>query len=522
MPEITCAVVEDLLDAYIAGETSERTNRVLAEHINECAACQAALVRRRRSREAMTGSYGPAAPDAARQVVGRARRRLYAGIAVVLILAVAVVSVGLDRLYAYRVPAPMRVAGVEEYAVAVVPGWEMARTLGAVQDVHHEVNDWLTIDSVLFGSDGTYVLYTTTNRTKVQFTAHGPFSMDRGAVSPVGFHGLVTLPPVPTSFQSSGAGSGGITEVPLRPLELDLAVTGAWRVVNVLGVWLATETPTDATAAVSLTFDPAEAFVEGRIYHPGTVIELMGGTITVSEVRVGFPTVKVVLEVDMPEGTNIDGMTLRLQSEDPADMVDWVASGSVVSMKENGRRVLLFGPAFSKLPGNLALHIDKVHVAESGHTDIRVPWAEYAGRTGQEIEAWPAGELPARRTIVRLPDTAAFRLPTIHGALQVVGIDPVSRAVVMEFHSADGEPIPGEVWPLAPYTFGANTLLSANGMPWSGNLSTQMWENEGRHYYVIEIPARFAEENDSFLLRFEKRGQDVRVDKSWIVKLGDA
>lgn len=221
MPEITCAVVADLLDAYLAGETSEDTNRVLREHIDGCPACQAALMRGRRAAEAMAAARPPATrvevseDSSDRRVIGRARCRLYAGIAVALVLAVVFLSLGLDRVYALRVASPARVAGIEEYAASVVPGWDMARALGAVQDVHEEIDDWLTIDSALFGSDGTYVLYTTTNRTKVEFTAGGPVASDRGAVSPSGFHGIVILPPVPTSIQASAEhGQRGKTGFP--------------------------------------------------------------------------------------------------------------------------------------------------------------------------------------------------------------------------------------------------------------------------------------------------------------------
>ncbi len=202
-------------------------------------------------------------------------------------------------------------------------------------------------------------------------------------------------------------------------------------------------------------------------------------------------------------------------------MIDWAATGSVASNGENGRRVVLFGPAFNRLPESLALRIDKVHLAQSGHTDITIPWAEYARSADvDKLESWPADGAGAGRWIVRLPETAAFRLPTVHGSLHVVGIDPVSRAVVMEFHGAGGRSITGEIWPLAPYTFG-NNLRTTDGRPYSGNSSTQMWENDGRHYYVIEIPVRFAEDNDTFILRFEKRGQDVEVNASWPVELRD-
>lgn len=40
MPEITCAVVRDLLDAYLDGETSEETRSILKEHVAFCPACQ--------------------------------------------------------------------------------------------------------------------------------------------------------------------------------------------------------------------------------------------------------------------------------------------------------------------------------------------------------------------------------------------------------------------------------------------------------------------------------------------------
>lgn len=545
MPELTCAVVEDLLDAYLAGETSEDTKRVLEEHVTQCAVCQAALARRRRAREAMMAGRRSAGavvadPDSAarpgngngrrahaRRVVSRARRRLYAGIAVALLVAVAAVGLGLDRFYTYRTAVPMAVAGAEEYASASVPGWGMARSLGAVQDVDEKVADWLIINSVLFGPDATYVLYTTINRTKVEFTAgfaQPAASLGAGAVSAGGFHGLVTLPPLPMGWQNH-EGADGPVQMPLVPPSVNLTVTEIRQLRNLAGLWTAVPFDFKGPLSVSLEFTADSIMVQGETYYPGTVMELLGGTITVDEVVLGYPRASVSLTVDMPEDVRLDGISLRILPGDAAEAPEWMATGTVVSLGDGRRELTLFGPAFSDVPESLLVQIDKVHLQESGSTDLVIPWAEYAelfraasAGGGGTLADWPAvGD--SRGNIIRFEAVERYQLDTVHGTLHIVGMNPNAGILAMEFRSSDDEPVPGEVWPLAPYTFPPQ-LIGVDGERWSGAGSTQMWENEGRHYYTVAIPSRFAEDNDTFILRFEKRGLEVEVGKSWTVELG--
>lgn len=544
MPELTCAVVEDLMDAYLAGETSDDTRRVLQEHIGECTACQAVLALRRRAREAVVGGSDRAAGSGngngkratARRVVVRARRRLYFGIAFILAVAVSLVGVGLDQVYAYRTPAPVAVEGAEAYAAGAVSGWGMARALGAVQDVGEKVTDWLTIDSVLFGHDATYVLYTTSNRTKVAFVAghsqppaFGAPSVDAGAVSGEGFHGIAALPPLPMGWeQVEGANEPVTVQVPLAAPEVKLAVTDAWRLRNLLGVWTATPLAFERPLTVNLEFDPAAIMVQGQVYRPGTIIELLGGTITVDEVVLGYPTASLALTLDMPDDVRLDGLSLRVLAGEGQATQEWMSRGTVVSLREGRRQLTLFGPAFAAVPESLVLCIDKVHLEESGTTDIAIPWAEYVERAetgrsgsgdGTELTAWPSADTH-RETIIRFDQAERYQLGTVHGTLQVVGLNPNPGKLVMEFHSADGQPVPGDVWPLAPYTFPAQ-LIGSGGERWTGGGSTQMWEDGGIHYYAMEIPRQFAEDNPTFTLRFEKRGLEVEVGKSWLVELGN-
>ncbi len=63
--------------------------------------------------------------------------------------------------------------------------------LGAVQDVHEEIDDWLTIDSASV-RQGWHLRAIHDNEPdqKVEFTAAAG-ARPRGAVSPSGFHGIV-------------------------------------------------------------------------------------------------------------------------------------------------------------------------------------------------------------------------------------------------------------------------------------------------------------------------------------------
>jgi hypothetical protein len=64
MPEITCAVVRDLLEAYLDGETSEETRSILKEHVASCPACQE-MVATRQSLLGELRQLGAATPTGA-------------------------------------------------------------------------------------------------------------------------------------------------------------------------------------------------------------------------------------------------------------------------------------------------------------------------------------------------------------------------------------------------------------------------------------------------------------------------
>jgi hypothetical protein len=117
MPEIACAVVEDLLDLYLDGETSEETTGLIAEHVQRCAKCRslvrererarAELVRRaglgRRGRSAGTGDAFTT-PDA--RLVARARARLRKARLRIVALTLAVAVAAWAAAWFLTTPAP--------------------------------------------------------------------------------------------------------------------------------------------------------------------------------------------------------------------------------------------------------------------------------------------------------------------------------------------------------------------------------------------------------------------------------
>ncbi len=101
MPEITCAVVRDLLNVYLDGETSEETRSVLREHVASCPGCQEAVATRQSllgelrqlcetvpldastSGASLVGASPGASPTATspdQALIRRARRRLLASV----------------------------------------------------------------------------------------------------------------------------------------------------------------------------------------------------------------------------------------------------------------------------------------------------------------------------------------------------------------------------------------------------------------------------------------------------------
>ncbi len=111
MPEVTCALVEDLLDLYLDGETSEETVSLLEEHIDSCARCQSRIEQRRRARERLARlAWGKGelssllAGDA--KVIAMARRRLRRTVLRVVALSLAVVVAGWAGVWFLSAPAP--------------------------------------------------------------------------------------------------------------------------------------------------------------------------------------------------------------------------------------------------------------------------------------------------------------------------------------------------------------------------------------------------------------------------------
>ncbi len=114
---MTCAVVEDLLDLYLDGETGEETTGLIAEHVRRCAKCRtlveergrarAELVRRaglgRREPGAGTGSAFTT-PDA--RLVARARARLRKARLRIAVLTLTVAAVAWTAAWVLTTPAP--------------------------------------------------------------------------------------------------------------------------------------------------------------------------------------------------------------------------------------------------------------------------------------------------------------------------------------------------------------------------------------------------------------------------------
>ena len=111
IPELPCAIVEDLLPAYVEGLTSAETNAAVEAHLASCPACAA-------KRAAMGTEEGPSPEEAAetarevdylKAVRRRGRRRVAAAIlCTVLVLAAAALLYGGKRGY----PLPQRVLSV--------------------------------------------------------------------------------------------------------------------------------------------------------------------------------------------------------------------------------------------------------------------------------------------------------------------------------------------------------------------------------------------------------------------------
>ncbi|RJQ08123.1 MAG: hypothetical protein C4551_05705 [Bacillota bacterium] len=112
MPELTCAVVEDLLDIYLDGDTSDETARVLEEHVAGCPSCETLVAHRKRMREKLAkfalrpGPPGQAIDTADARVIARARRRLWGTVLRYAALSLAVLLTGLTLAWYLMTPAP--------------------------------------------------------------------------------------------------------------------------------------------------------------------------------------------------------------------------------------------------------------------------------------------------------------------------------------------------------------------------------------------------------------------------------
>lgn len=111
MPEVTCAVVDDLLDLYLDGETNEETAKVLEGHLSGCARCRSRLEQRRRARVRLARlAWGNREVSdllgADARVIAAARRRLrrvvFRAVAIVIAAAVA----GWAGIWFFSAPAP--------------------------------------------------------------------------------------------------------------------------------------------------------------------------------------------------------------------------------------------------------------------------------------------------------------------------------------------------------------------------------------------------------------------------------
>lgn len=111
MPEVTCALVEDLLDLYLDGETNQETARLLEDHIDRCTRCQARVGQRRQARARLArlawGNRELAdVLGADARVIAMARRRLRrAALRAVALVAAAAVA-GWAGAWFLSAPAP--------------------------------------------------------------------------------------------------------------------------------------------------------------------------------------------------------------------------------------------------------------------------------------------------------------------------------------------------------------------------------------------------------------------------------
>mgnify|MGYP000400993512 FL=1 len=114
---MTCAVVEDLLDLYLDGETGEETTGLIAEHVRRCAKCRTLVEERGRARAELVRRAGlgrrePGAgtgdafttPDA--RLVARARARLRKTRLRIAALILTVAAVAWAAAWLLTTPAP--------------------------------------------------------------------------------------------------------------------------------------------------------------------------------------------------------------------------------------------------------------------------------------------------------------------------------------------------------------------------------------------------------------------------------
>jgi len=112
VPDLTCALVEDLLDLYLDGETAEELSGRLREHIEGCARCRSRLEQRRRARARLArlawgvGELSSLPGADAAKVIAMARRRLRRTILRAVALTLALTIAGWAGVWFLSAPAP--------------------------------------------------------------------------------------------------------------------------------------------------------------------------------------------------------------------------------------------------------------------------------------------------------------------------------------------------------------------------------------------------------------------------------
>lgn len=360
MPEIVCSVVQDLLEAYLAGEVSEETTAILAEHLSECPQCKRVVNLRETARSKLKKLPRLEVGDShERVIVSRARRRLWINISMVLVIMAAFVAIGLREIYAHSVVAPVRVQTPQEFVEKTVPGAKLARALGLAIDYNLRINDWLTVDSVYrLDNDLAAVVYTTSNGLKLNdIWSTGSttyiwrpiwFTQGSGAVSSRGHHFVAVLP-LPY------LGEQNIVRV-------SPSVNTPYRAQRILGQW--TLRPQRVTGLpVTVGLELTKEFVSAKpslTFSLDQMTEVLGFTLTFKELEVSSGQTRLSARLQQPPGGAL-GLSLQLVE----------SNGNRVRL--NGEEIrryhdyvdidYLFGPLLEG-PGSLSIMITHAHLEQ--------------------------------------------------------------------------------------------------------------------------------------------------------------